>query len=273
MTTDNKTDNNTHISPLPLEGDGGRLDSYPFYVEPFHVDFMGRMFLGILGNHLLNAAGNHSQRRGWGITALNENHQTWVLSRLSIELEDMPRQHEHGSIETWVESVIKLFTNRNFAILREDGTPYGYARSIWAMIDLETRKPCDLLTLYDGDIVRYVVQEEEKQCPIAGHGRFKFREPQLVRTIGTYYSDVDINGHINSIKYIEHILDLFPMERFRNQRLQRFEIAYKTESYLGDQLSFYVQEVDENETDVEVRKNVTEDGNGEVVCQAKVRFR
>ena len=58
------------------------------------------------------------------------------------------------------------------------------------------------------------------------------------------------------------------MERFRDQRLQRFEIAYKTESYIGDKLSFFVQEIDENETDVEVRKN-----EGEVVCQAKVRFK
>ncbi len=256
-------------TPRPTkEGQGrGCVDSYPFYVEPFHVDMTGRMFLGILGNHLLNAAGNHSQRRGWGIGALNETHHTWVLSRLSIELEEMPRQYEHGSIETWVESVIKLFTNRNFAILREDGTAYGYARSIWAMIDMETRRPCDLLNLYDGDILNYVVSEDEKPCPIAGHGRFRFRDPQLVRTIDTHYSDVDINGHINSIKYIEHILDLFPIERFRDQRLQRFEIAYKTESYLGDQLSFYMQEIDENEMDVEVRKN-----DSEVVCQAKVRF-
>ena len=100
-----------------------KIDSYPFYVEPFHVDFTGRMFLGILGNHLLNAAGNHSQRRGWGIGALNETKHTWVLSRLSIELTDMPRQYEHGTVETWVESVIRLCTNRNFAILRADGTP------------------------------------------------------------------------------------------------------------------------------------------------------
>ena len=88
-----------------------------------------------------------------------------------------------------------------------------------------------------------------------------------------HYSDVDINGHINSIKYIEHILDLFPIERFKRQRLQRFEIAYKSESYIGDRLSFYEQVVDENETDIEVRKNVTEDNAGEVVCQAKVKFR
>ena len=227
--------------------------------------------MGVLGNHLLNAAGNHSQRRGWGIGALNESHHTWVLSRLSVEMTDMPRQYEHFEITTWVESVIKLFTNRNFAILRPDGTPYGYARSIWAMIDLDTRRPCDLLTLYEGDILNYVVSEEENVCPIAGHGRFRFRDAQLVRTIDTYYSDVDINGHINSIKYIEHILDIFPRERFE-QGIRRFEIAYKAESYMGDQLSFYLQTVSNNEFDVEVRKNAGNDVLGEVVCQAKVIF-
>jgi len=244
------------------------IDSHPFYVEPFHVDFTGRIFLGVLGNHLLNAAGNHSQRRGWGIGVLNETQHTWVLSRLCIEMMDMPRQYEHCEVRTWVESVTKYFTNRNFSIHRSDGTPLGYARSVWAMIDLETRKPCDLLSLYDGDILRYIVPEEENICPIEGHGRFRFREPQLVRTIDTYYSDVDINGHINSIKYIEHILDLFPRECFEQKHIRRFEIAYKAESYLGDRLSFYGQPVSEDETDIEVRKN-----EGEIVCQAKVCFK
>ena len=183
-------------------------------------------------------------------------------------MEEMPRQYEHAEVRTWVESVIKLFTNRNFAILRPDGTPYGYARSIWAMIDVNTRKPCDLLSLYDGDIVRYVVSPEENVCPIEGHGRFRFRNAELVRTIETYYSDIDINGHVNSIKYIEHILDLFPREKFTGQGIRRFEIAYKTEAYMGDRLNFYLQPVDENEFDVEVRKN-----ESETVCQAKICFK
>jgi len=252
----------------------GKIDTYPCYVEPFHVDFTGRIFLGILGNHLLNAAGKHSQRRGWGIGALNESRHTWVLSRLCIEMQEYPRQYEDFQVSTWVESVMKLFTNRNFSITRPDGTAYGYARSIWAMIDLDTRKPCDLFNLYDGDIVNYIVDPEEAICPIEGHGRFRFKDAELVRTIDTYYSDVDINGHINSIKYIEHILDLFPGERFARQFIQRFEIAYKMESYLGDKLSFYRQEVDENEIDIEIRKNVgtEESPQGEVVCQAKIRF-
>ncbi len=37
------------------------------------------------------------------------------------------------------------------------------------------------------------------------------QDAKLVRTIDTYYNDVDVNGHINSVKYIEHILDLFDL--------------------------------------------------------------
>ena len=248
-----------------------KIDIYPIYIEPFHVDFTGRVFMGVLGNHLLNAAGNHSQKRGWGISALNENHHTWVLSRLSIEMTEMPRNYQHCQVSTWVESVMKLFTTRNFAIKDAEGRPMGYARSVWAMIDTDTRRPCDLVTLYDGDLLNYVVSDEENVCPIEGHGRFRFRDAQLVRTLTTCYSDIDINGHVNSIKYIEHILNLFSRQQME-RGIKRFEIAYKAESYMGDTLSFYVQPVDDNEIDVEVRKNISEDSNGDVVCQAKVRF-
>ena len=249
-----------------------KIDSHAIFVEPFHVDFTGRIFMGVLGNHLLNAAGNHSQRRGWGIGALNETSHTWVLSRLSIEMTRMPRQFQHCTVRTWVESVMRLFTNRNFAILDRDGQPMGYARSVWAMIDLGTRLPCDLLSLYDGDILNYVVDQEDNVCPIEGHGRFRFRDARLVRTIDTYYSDVDINGHINSIKYIEHILDLFGNENFEHG-IRRFEIAYKAESHMGDRLSFFVQDnADAGGTDVEIRKNVTDANPGDVVCQARVIF-
>ena len=237
--------------------------------DAFHCDFKHQLCLGHLGNDLLNAADVHSTNRHFGMSYLNTMNKTWVLSRLAVELEDMPREHDHITITTWVENAMKYFTKRNWEILSEDGKKvYGYAKSVWAMIDMETRKPCDLLSLYDGDILNYVVPEEENVCPIQGHGRFRFREPQLLRTIDTYYSDVDINGHINSIKYIEHILDLFPRERFEQQGIRRFEIAYKAEAYMGDRLSFYEQAIDDNETDIEVRKN-----EGDVVCQTKVCFK
>lgn len=247
------------------------IERYPVHVEPFHCDYTDRLFMSVLGNHLLNAADKHSTARGWGIGKINGIRHTWVLSRLSIELTQSPVRGQHLAIDTWVESVMRLFTTRNFAILDSEGTPVGYARSVWAMIDMETRKPCDLLTLYDGDILNYVIPEDLNNCPIDGHGRYRFRQAQPERTIQTYYSDVDINGHVNSIRYIEHILNLFPMEDFRSG-IRRFEIAYKTESYVGDHLTLYRQDNPDGSIDIEVRKGVGTDTPGEVVCQSRVIF-
>ena len=128
--------------------ENNKIGTYRFVAEPFHVDFTGRLTMGVLGNHLLNCAGFHATERGFGIATLNEDNYTWVLSRLAIELDEMPYQYEDFSIQTWVENVYRLFTDRNFAIINKDGKKIGYARSVWAMISLNTRKPADLLALH-----------------------------------------------------------------------------------------------------------------------------
>lgn len=241
-----------------------KIGTYSFVAEPFHVDFTGRLTMGVLGNHLLNCAGFHATERGFGIATLNESNYTWVLSRLAIELEEMPLQYESFSVQTWIENVYRLFTDRNFAILNKDGKPIGYARSIWAMISMDTRKPADLLSLHNGSIVDYICQ---KECPIEKPGRIKVNQKELAGEVVTKYSDIDINGHVNSIRYIEHILDLFPPEIFREKRIRRFEMAYNAESYYGDTLAFYKEQVSENEYDIEVKKN-----GQEVVVRSKVIF-
>ena len=244
--------------------ENNKIGSYKFVAEPFHVDFNGRLTMGVLGNHLLNCAGFHASDRGFGIATLNEDNYTWVLSRLAIELDEMPYQYEEFGVQTWVENVYRLFTDRNFAVINKDGKKIGYARSVWAMINLNTRKPADLLTLHGGSIVDYVCDEP---CPIEKPSRIKVIVTEPAATLTAKYSDIDINGHVNSIRYVEHILDLFPIELYKTKHIRRFEMAYVAESYYGDELSFFQEEVNENEYHVEVKKN----GN-EVVCRSKVLF-
>jgi acyl-ACP thioesterase len=242
-----------------------KIGTYKFVAEPFHVDFTGRLTMGVLGNHLLNAAGFHASERGFGIARLNEEDHTWVLSRLAIELDEMPYQYEPFSIDTWVENVYRLFTDRNFAIINKDGKTLGYARSVWAMISTVTRKPADLMALHDGCIAGYIC---DRECPIEKPSRIKVRSTEPVATMVAKYSDIDINGHFNSVRYIEHILDIFPLEMFREKRVRRFEIAYMAESYFGEQLSFFMdKEEGADSYDVEVRK-----ASGEAVCRSKVTF-
>ena len=189
--------------------ENNKIGTYHFVAEPFHVDFTGRLTLGVLGNHLLNCAGFHATERGFGMAELNEENYTWVLSRLAIDMDEMPLQYEAISVQTWVENVYRLFTDRNFAILDKNGRKIGYARSVWAMISMQTRKPIDLLAINDGDIVNYVCDEP---CPIEKPSRIKVQATEPVASLTARYSDIDINGHVNSIRYIEHILDMLPQK-------------------------------------------------------------
>lgn len=255
-----------------------KIGRYPFVAEPFHCDFSSRLFIGHLGNHMLNAADYHSNDRGYGMFYLNTIQKTWVLSRLAIEMEEMPKAYDKFFVETWVEGAMRFFTSRNFKVVGEDAHTYGYGRSVWAMIDTETRQPTDILAVKDGLIEEYI--EKEYECPILKSSRVPINteEAEFMRTIDTYYSDVDVNGHINSVKYIEHVMDLWDTDWYRNYHLKRFEIAYVAESHQGDKLNFYRQDVS-NGTDDSIKEynilvtKTTNPGTEEVeVVRSKVRF-
>lgn len=247
-----------------------KIGSYEFMAEPFHCDFSGRLFMGHLGNHMLNAADFHSTDRGFGMRYLMTIKRSWVLSRLAIEMDEMPMQYTKFNIETWVENAMRFFTNRNFRVVGHtaDGAEYvfGYGRSVWAMIDTNTRQPTDILSVNDGSINQWI--ETEKECPIEKGGRVKMTdEATFVSTIDTHYNDVDINGHINSVKYIEHVLDLWPLEWYKTHRLKRFEIAYVAEAHEGDQLSFYREQTAEGDYSVRIVRS-----DGTETCRSRLLF-
>ncbi len=254
-----------------------KVGRYEFLAEPFHCDFSSSLFMGHLGNHLLNAADFHSNDRGYGMNDLMPRHRTWVLSRLAIEMTDMPKSYDSFFVETWVENAMKYFTARDFKICGasqegEDGEKvYGYGKSVWAMIDTETRQPVDIFSVNDG-MIRYYI-ETEKPCPISACSRVKMsQKAQFERTIDTYYSDVDVNGHINSIKYIEHILDLFSLDYYKEHFLQRFEIAYVAESHQGDKLHFFTEQTGEDEYCIRIEKQARENQENVEVVRSKVKF-
>ena len=244
-----------------------KIGRYEFMAEPFHCDFSGRLFMGHLGNHMLNAADYHSTDRGFGMKYLMSINRSWVLSRLAIEMTEMPVQYTKFNVETWVDSAMRYFTSRNFCVVDAKGKVYGYGRSIWAMIDTESRQPTDIYSIDNGAIDKWIVKD--KECPIEKGGRVKMSDAaELVRTIDTYYSDVDINGHINSVKYIEHVLDLWPLDWYREHSISRFEIAYVAEVHAGDQLSLYRENLADGEYNIRIVRT-----DGTECCRCKVVFK
>ena len=248
-----------------------RVGKYSFLAEPFHCDLTKRLFMGRMANLMLNAADFHSRERGFGMTYLNPIHKTWVLSRLAIEINEMPVQYSRFNIETWIESAMKYFTKRNFRITGEDGKVLGYGRSVWAMIDTESRQPQDILAEGNGDIYEWI--EPNKECPISDCSRVKVdKDGDVTRKVKMCYSDVDVNGHVNSVKYIEHVLDIFPANYFCSHRISRFEMAYVAESHDGDSLNIYNKvAIEEGEFSIRVTKDNPQEGETEV-CRSRVKF-
>ena len=202
--------------------------------DAFHCDFKHQLCLGHLGNDLLNAADVHSTNRHFGMSYLNTMNKTWVLSRLAVELEDTPREHDH----------ITYFTKRNWEILSEDGRKvYGYAKSVWAMIDTVTREPQNIFQVNDGTIVNFI--HKEKECPITDVSRVKTPEMTDYTEFKVEYSDLDVNGHLNSVRYLDHVMNTFPLDFLRTHDVKRVEIAYVAEGHWNETLRIYHLQEDE----------------------------
>lgn len=248
-----------------------KIERSEFKVYPFHTDFQGNLSMSVLGNHLLNCSENHAVRRGFGETTKNGTVYRWVLSRLVIEMYEMPKNGATFYIDTWISNVYMYFTDRNYRITDSEGKAIGYAKAVWAMIDQTDRKPKDLHELHGNLIDQYI--DEDADCPIAKASRVKpLNEDMYIKSIDTEYSDIDLNGHVNSIKYIEHILNLFNIETYRQHRINRFEIAYMAESYYGDTLKLYLRNNGNGTFDAEAQKNCKEDAKNAILVRCSIKF-
>ena len=237
------------------------LAEFHFVTEPYLLDFRGRVTIPMIGNYLIHVASSHAAERGFGFNDMSERHTAWVLSRLAIEMIEYPAMSEPITLYTWVDEVGRLFTSRCFELVDGNGKTFGYARSIWAAIDVETRRPTLL------DIARLSAYVTDRPCPIEKPGKIAAVEnetegvPYFIK-----YSDLDINGHLNSIKYMEHLLDLFDLDLFKTKDIKRFEIAYQSEGKYGMKLMLYKREADNGKYDMAICNE------GKAICRAAVMW-
>ncbi len=231
------------------------IGRYGFCVEPYTEDATGHVSLSFLGNQILRCAGMHATAHGFGYEQLIANNLVWVLSRLVLTFEDRPKTLEHYTISTWVTKVYRQFTERLFRLEAENGEPTGYGFSIWAAIDYKTRQPIDLEKLPDGGFTSVLLPKED--FPISGAGRVRVKSEEPVCQYRAGFSDLDINGHVNSMRYLEMILNLFSADYHRTHQIRRIELQFCNESYCGDTLLLFREDKKENVSDVEIRKGAS----------------
>lgn len=239
-----------------------KIDRFTFYAETFLVDGTGRVRLSTLCNQMLTSGGRHGEARGFGATT----RLGWVLARMAVKVERVPLWRERYYIETWVRNLYHGFTDRCFRVIDEDGNILASSIATFALMDLKSRTAVDLNKEIGQRLLECILPDE----PLPLHRiptipRIPVEEVTFRRH--PQYSDVDINGHMNSIRTLEHILDSFPLSYMRTHAPTGFVISYMQEGEATEELSYGIKQIEENRYIAQVTKE-----NGATASRCELTF-
>ena len=230
--------------------------AYEYEIKYQEVDGQRKLRLFNLENYLLEVAGTVADELGFGIAKLHPMGLTWILTRMSIEMNELPTHCEKVRFETWIESNVHMLSTRDFRIYSGD-RQIGQVKSVWAVLDLEKREIVNVFNepMFEGCVDGEVIEMARVRMTT-------IPEPTGVVPHKVVYSDIDYNGHCNSCRYLQAMTDAYLPDYYGKK--VRLDISYSKEAMLGETLqTCYL---------------VTEDGvqyqqkneAGETSCSAKI---
>ena len=243
--------------------DNKNIDRFPFYAETFLADSKGRMRPSNICSSMLNFAYRHADARGFGSTSS----LGWVIARMGVHVERVPLEKERLRVDTWIRNLYHGFTDRCVRMVDKDGNEVVSMIATFAMIDLETRTSVDL----NGDIGVamngcLVPDEQLALRRIPSINRTPVEEITFKRR--PHYSDIDVNGHMNSIRYIDHILDAMPIEYIKSHDLTDIVVAYMQEGSATEELAYGIKELEPDHYIIQVTKE-----NGVAASRFELKFK
>ncbi len=194
-------------------------------VRASEMDFRGQLSVRALCELLQEAAGNHALALGVGVDQLIPLGWTWVLREWQFAMAAWPRWREEIVIETWPSGLDELVATRDFRLLAADGQELGRATSRWMVVDFARRRPVRM-----PDAVRAIRRPARERLPADTLPRGTPRgEAELSTEFRVRFADLDINGHVNNVSYVEWMIETVPRELLREGELASMAIAFRAE--------------------------------------------
>lgn len=243
----------------------GQKAIYNFNAAPEKVDFTLHETIEAVCSDILNVAGTDAKKNGISADILMQQNRSWVLSRLSVELDRQPKQYEDYNILTWVNPHTSRFiSTRNFELADKGGQVFGRALSQWCVIDFVRRMPV-VLEEVEGLFDPSYYCDEPSPCEVPR--KVRGIEPSVTRKHEVRYSDIDFNRHVNTMRYIRMMLNTLPIEYLTDNRPMRLDIHFAKECHLGQVLTIGYEQREQTSL-FEIR---TDDNT--VACTAAIEWR
>lgn len=177
------------------------------------------------------AAANAAQF-GLGFADLIPLELGWVLSWVKVEIDEYPAYADTVLLNTWPKCGHKIYSMRDFQIKNTSGKILCRATTAWLPFNTKTKRITGMQNLpvkipYRPDLI--AVDEYPSKIISSGVKEILFSKKFR-------YSDLDINHHVNNVKYVEMILDSFSLSSYKLQSIGNITVAFLSESFYDDEV-------------------------------------
>ena len=199
--------------------------SEPLRLLTCHCDMHGAWRPSSILEAMQEVSGAHCEAMEIGIEELKKQGIAWVLSRMKVMLQRIPRVGERLTIETYPVPSRHGMYLRSCIFRDARGEEIGHATSIWVLMDIETRR-----------IVRSPYVDERHS--IAHSMRPATPLPLSVKPLGTEavvetlipkFSDFDLNQHVNNTKYFDWCCNALGIDIMEHYQIIGFDVNYDSE--------------------------------------------
>ena len=253
----------------PANGTAGDKNVWreDYRIRSYEVDCRNRLSILSMFSFMQEAASRHAAALGVSIHQLLAENYTWLLSRLKIKIAAYPGWNDHIRINTWPSGTQQLFALRDFKMNGADNQIIATAISAWLVIDLKKRRPVRIapfverLRPIEGN---HIMTERLDKLPALGDSVYEKRF--VVR-----YSDLDINQHVNNVKFVEWVVEGVPAATLNAAVPSELEINFLAEAFHEDQIHTTCSPQDPDNTIFHHR--LTRQQDGRELARARTKWR
>lgn len=112
-----------------------------YEVRGFDCGYGGPFRILSLANFFQEAAGMDAVRRGFGMGDLSAAGHTWMMSRMDLRIEALPKEGDRVKVRTWPSGCERLFALRDAVLEAADGGVLAKAVYAYIIVDIAARKP------------------------------------------------------------------------------------------------------------------------------------
>ncbi|WOK96632.1 palmitoyl-acyl carrier protein thioesterase, chloroplastic [Canna indica] len=238
------------------DGGGGMVSVNAFklgrFVEDIHVyrqNFVIRSYeigpdktatMETLMNLLQETALNHVMSSGLASDGFGATHEMslrkliWVVTRINIQVEKYSRWGDVVEIDTWVAASGKNGMRRDW-IIRDYSTQQIITRatSNWVMMNRETRRLSKIPEQVREEVKPFYLDRKvffDGSCVNEKIDKLTEDTAEYIRSgLAPRWSDMDVNQHVNNVKYIGWILESVPLHVLEDYHLTSMTLEYRRE--------------------------------------------